>query len=161
VAADAPCEGRMRLRHQNGHIEMLPLPPGAYYFATGRNVGEQTLIVLTHIAHGTFLPERNGRLYTTEVDPTIIALTKKANGWSNVFTLVDKDEAVWATALTSKLELLYLQDSLFEHLLLVQEGRPDTDGLYKTQLSIHADGAVAAGEAKRIGDYLMSLTKSN
>ena len=108
VGLNAPCENRVRLRHQNGTIEDVPLPPGAYYFAMGQQIGETTVLLLTHIAHGEFRPDSSGRLFTNEVDPTAIAITRSNGQWSKVSTVVDRDAAVWAVRITSDLRMMYL-----------------------------------------------------
>lgn len=153
VALNAPCENQLRLRHQNGKTEDVPLAPGAYYFGMGQQIGEQTVLLLTHIAHGDFLPEGNGRLYTNVVDPTAITITRTEEGWSGVSTVVDRDEAIWAVRITSDLRMMYLQDSLFEHMLFIQEGRPASDGLYEAQLKLLPSGQMIATDSQRIDDY--------
>jgi hypothetical protein len=157
VALDSPCTTKVRLRHKDGQLQDVPVPHGAYYFAVGRQLGARTLLALTLIEHGEFLPERHGRLFTNEVDPTVIAITRLEVGWSEVSTVIDRDEAVWLTAVDSNLNLMYLQDSLFEHLLLTQEGRPDTDGLYKAELDVLPSGKVVANNPERIGDYALEM----
>lgn len=156
VRENAPCEYDVRLRNAEGEIEVLPLTPGAYYFAIGRVLEDRTLLVLTHIAHGEFQVEDSGRLATRDVDPTIIALTKQGEAWSKVSTVVDRDEAVWASGLTVDLKMTYFQDSLFEHMLFVQQGRPPSDGKYEVQLNLLPSGEVIASNPQRIGDYGMS-----
>jgi hypothetical protein len=157
VALASPCMTKVRLRHEDGQVQEVPLPPGTYRFAMGRQLGARTLLLLTHIGHGEFLPdpEGKGRLFTNEVDPTVIAITKLEVGWSEISTVVDRDEAVWLTALDSDLNMVYLQDSLFELMLFVQEGRPDTDGFYKAQLDVLPSGKVVANNPQRIGDYVL------
>jgi hypothetical protein len=159
VAQEAPCATKLHLRHEDGRIEEVPLPAAAYYYGVGRQFAEGILVVLNTIALGEFLPGQSGRLYTNEMDPSIIAITRRDAVWSKVSTVVDLDEAVWLAEVKSDLRLSYYVDSLFEHKLFVQEGRPNTDGLYEMQLNLQPSGELLADEPVRIGDYVLNFNQ--
>jgi hypothetical protein len=157
VTLNTRCEGEFRLRHEDGSLEEVPVPPGTYYSAMGRQIDGWILIVLTHVEHGEFVPDpnREGRLYTNEVNPTIMAIIRMGEGWSQPSTVVDREEAVWLAGIGSDWSITYLQDSLFEHLLLNQEGRPDSDGFYRADLEVLPNGKIVANNPQRTGDYAL------
>ncbi len=156
VATEEPCRTAVGLRSGTGPVTMLPLEPGGYYNASAVNHDGSLVIALTRLEVQDWVPRQRG-MESNTVDPAIVGLSLAPDGtFSEPTVLADLDEAVWLGRLVSsggELALTWWRDSLFEHMLFTPRGRPATDGLYRSRVTLDRTGAPSADAGEQIRDY--------
>ena len=156
----APCSSTLGFQELDGSITEISATPGAFYNASAIRLGDTVVVAWTLVDHGEWEVDDAGRMLSREVNPVIeVAVMDEGGAWQGPERLIDLDEAAWLGRLImvdDTLTLLFWRDSLFEHLFMTQEGRPETDGLYTLALGV--DGVeVSTGTLTRIQDYTMNF----
>jgi hypothetical protein len=151
----------------SGQVQSLIQTPRPIYNAATHQVGDTTVVMWTQTDHGPWQqPESGDVLTSTEVNPTLVAMIRDAKGrWHQPAVVLDLPEAVWLEGFSDidgVPHAVYWRDSLFEHLLFTQAGRPPSDGLYLAPITVSPSRVTLRLEgAVRHHDYALPQHNAN
>ena len=162
VATDVPCDYELWLEHA-GAREQVVEGSGVLYDARLLAVDGRLAVIWSEVRHSGWSRTRDGRVVTRDPDPVLRARARRPDGgWSSTATLVDLDDAAWLAGVDAEqgsATLRFWRDSLHEHHLYTQEGRPESDGLYAASVTLDARGVPTLSEPTRIRDYEMQIAE--
>jgi hypothetical protein len=147
-----PCANHLVLQAA-GEEHVLSSEPGLIYLAQVHQADDVLVVCLSNERHTPSRAGVAGDRYSEAVALECAART--ARGWTATIAAVPGDAAyaAWVVAVTpvagdpARFVLRWMRDSYFQFLHMVMTGRPPTDGLYETELTLAAD-TLTAGLAK-------------
>lgn len=157
VGTDEPCVLRLAVRDETGRLTDITARAGSFYSASAVEMDDgRVAIVFNTVNPGEWRATGDGRLTTDRLDPRVevVFMLRDGTFTSPQIVVEDPDAAVWlaGTEGGKELKIKFLRDSLYEHMLMVHEGRPKEDGLFQMTVST-ATATLTPTGVKRLGDY--------
>ena len=149
----APCANRLVYKPTSGGEHELSTTPGMIALADVQAVGPSLVACLSNERHVAIAGE--GPLERIS-DGVQLECAVRTGAWSTTLAVVAPNQqyAAWIVAIepdpnaNDKLAVRWLRDSTFQFLHTETEGRPSTDGIYRTQLTITNGGLVVGATTK-------------
>ena len=134
--------------------------PGMVALAGGENVGTSLVVCLSNERHSQS-PGSTSVLQRYSDGVQLECAVRAGSTWSTTSAVVpaSADYAAWLVAIqpdataTDRLTVRWFRGSYFQFLHMVQEGRPATDGIYDTELTVTNGKLVVGATTKLAGEW--------
>ena len=159
VSSSGNCNYDLIYQDNSGQESVLSTKASGYMFAAaGAAPSGDILVCSTHLQHRE--TDQEGIRFVERI--LIQCWVKEPSGnWIGPKTVVSPDGpwAAWVDILGAKADgrreysVQYIRDFTFSPLNAVNDGRPDTDGVYKTPFRIES-GAILVDSAEKLADVI-------